>query len=109
MPTPKVHWYQGLQSALVAKWAIISAVLSDKLGDAFVQGAFATPQASVAYLHTNWWQLGVTAIFATVVGGVVRGGTKNNYINRVEAGNQPPPAVPVILPQAATVVKPSGG
>lgn len=105
-------WYSGLQSALVAKWAIFWTVVSGDLSQAFLNGAFATPQSAAVYVKAQWWSLLISGVFGIIVGGAVKAQTKVNYINRVEAGTAPPPPVPVVAPAGATVVtpaKPDGG
>lgn len=111
-PTPtrgfwaKLHLSAGLQSAVVAKWALFWAAVSSSLGVAYTQGAFATPTSSLSYLEMNWWTLIVGAAMGVIVGGAIKSQTKANYLNRVEAGTQPAPSLPPVVPAGTTVLSP---
>ena len=107
LSTASEKWASGLQSALVAKWSIIWAVISDKLYEAFIAGAFATPQSALEYFHDQWWILLVTGVMSIITGGYVRAQQKSNYIGRVENGTAGPPSVPVIVPPQAQVITPA--
>ncbi len=96
----------GIESALVAKWSIVAAVVSDKLYEAFLQGAFATPQSSLEYIHDNWWMLLITGLMSGLTGAYVRTQQKMNYIGRVEAGTAAPSTNPVVVPSTTTVIQP---
>lgn len=97
-------WLLGLEAALRARWPLVSAVLTDKIGEAFFRGAFQTPGSTWAYITSEWWTVLVSAVVSVFVGGVVRAQGKVNYLERVEAGTEPPPAKPVVVPQGTTVI-----
>ena len=88
-------------------WSVIATALSDKLYEAFLSGAFATPQSAAEYMHDNWWMLGVTGVMSVITGGAVRANQKAMYINAVEKGSAPPPSSPIVAAPGATVVAPT--
>lgn len=107
MPTPtSIKWRSALEAALIAKWALFWGALSTNLLNAFLQGYFATPQATLMYFKTSWWTLLISTIFGSVIGGGVRAQQKANYVGRVTAGTQPAPTTPVIAPSKTTIASP---
>lgn len=61
-------WKKSFDAGLVAQWTIAWAVISDKISQAFVAGAFATPQTTAEYFHDNWWTILISGVVAFIFG-----------------------------------------
>lgn len=107
MPVPSSAKRQtAFQSALIAGWALFWSALSTNLANAFLQGAFATPERTLIYFKTNWWTLLISSVFGIIIGGGVRAQQKANYVGRVDAGKETAPQNPVIAPSGTTIASP---
>jgi len=82
-------------------------ILSDQILAANDSGAFNSWMETKRYVLANGYKVVAHVLISAFVGAAVRGGNKINYLNRVEAGKEPPPSTPVVVPPDTPIVMPA--